>query len=81
MTAAEYLMDSLEFRMSQIDIFGIDPHPSEPFSYALDEPSLLLHTLRHDFDDIRRAHSLADANEIWEKTRSFVLTFHVGQMN
>ncbi len=81
MSVADELIDSIEFRLSRIDDFGFDPEPREPWSYELDEPSLLLHTLRHDFDDIKNSENIAEANKLWEQTRSFVLTFHVGGLN
>lgn len=81
MSPAEELMVSIELRLDGFDLFGVDLEPNEPWSYPLDEPSLLLHTLRGDIDDMRRAETDAEADEIWAQVRSFILAFHVGAMN
>ena len=81
MSHVDELMQSIEFRLDRFDLFGVDPQPSEPWSYALDEPSLLLLRLRDDADDLMRAKSDAEAAELWEQVRSFVLAFHVGGLN
>lgn len=78
MTTAEELMKSIEIRLDGFDLFGVDSEPNEPWSYPLDEPSLLLLRLRDDMDDMRRADT--DADEIWAQVRSFILAFHVGGM-
>ena len=75
------LMASIDFRLDNIDLCGVDPDPKEPWSYELDEPALLLLRIRDDMDDLMRAKSDAEAHEIWEQIRAFILTFHVGAMN
>ncbi len=81
MSIAENLIEFIELRFDEYDLTGVDPEPDAPWSYSLDEPSLLIHTLRGDIDDIRRAESVADANKLLEQTRAVVLTFHVGGMH
>ncbi len=81
MSQVDELMAAIDFRLDNIDLFGVDPEPNEPWSYTLDEPALLLLRIRDDMDDLMRAKSDAEADEIWEQIRAFILTFHVGGLN
>ena len=78
MTTAEELMDLIQLRLDGYDMFGVDPFPGTTWSHQLDESQLLLLRLHDDLDDMRHAESEAEADEIWEKIRPFILTFHVG---
>lgn len=81
MTVAEELIKSIELRWEGFDLFGVGTESNEPWSYELDEPSLFLHTLRGDVDDIRRAESVTKKNELWEQIRPLALAFHIGGLN
>lgn len=78
MTTAEKLIDLVQLRLDGYDLFGVDFQSQDPWSYPVDEPVLLLLRLRDDINDIKNAKSDAEAEEIWEKIRPFILTFHIG---
>ena len=81
MSPVDRLIAARSARARNLETFGVDLMPGEPWSYETDDPSYFIHVLCEDIGRIKRAESDFEAVQIYEAIRPFIETFHVGFLN